>query len=171
MATATTQNGKFDLRQDIDYFRVTLEAGQRVLFKMNGSGTAPVTENMLAIFGPRSTPGWEDWSVLDSAGTAQGGAVFAFVAQESGTHWVRATTGLFGSGSALGDYTLSAQIVAADDHDDRPFRGTALAVGSSVTGEFDLRHDLDYFKVELVGGMRYLFTMNGGGAAPGVHSR
>ena len=170
MATAATRTGQFDLRHDLDYFRVTLVAGQRYVFTMNGTGANPVTVSQLQLFTPGSAEHSYLWENYDLQPTSGGGSVISYVARESGTFFLLAqlpagqTIAQTGAFNDTGTYTVSANSVALDDHSDIPASGTALTIGGALTGLFDLRHDLDHFKVTLTGGQRYLFTMNGSGA-------
>ena len=170
MATAATRTGQFDLRHDLDYFRVTLVAGQRYVFTMNGSGANPVTVTQLQLFTPGSAVQSYAWDNYDFQPTSGGGSVISYVARESGTFYLLAqlpagqTIAQSGAFDDTGSYTVSANSVALDDHSDIPASGTALTIGGALTGVFDLRLDLDHFKLTLTGGQRYLFTMNGSGA-------
>ena len=166
--TISTLNGQFDLRHDEDYFRVTLVAGQRYQFTMTGSGASPVQASWLELFRPGSDPVVDTADVNDYADTGSGGAKFAYVATVSGVFFLRATLGASGSNAALdtGNYTVGVAPVALDDHSDLAAQGTSLALGATLSGQFDRRGDLDYFRVNLAAGQRYLFAMTGSGATP-----
>jgi Bacterial Ig domain/Putative Ig domain/RTX calcium-binding nonapeptide repeat (4 copies) len=167
MATAATQTGTFDLRRDQDFFKVSLVAGQRYLFKVEGSGAKPVQNPWLELFTP-SSPALTFLSDVIDFGFVGKTAVIAYVALETGTHYLRtAANTLTGVTDDVGaSYTISAESVALDDHSDIRAQGTVLNLGATLAGAFDLRHDLDYFRVTLSAGQRYLFTMTGAGAAP-----
>lgn len=162
--------GQFDQRHDLDWFKVTLTAGQRYLLSMNGSGGAPIVGSEIALFAPDGTAIETIGDPLDDANnTANGGAKFSYVARESGMHFLLATLGQGNAGGDTGSYSVSLANLALDDHSDLPAQGTVLAIGATLAGQFDQRYDLDQFKVSLVQGQRYTFTMKAG-ASNGVQS-
>ena len=57
----------------------------------------------------------------------------------------------------------SLSTLLADDHSDNRTDATALTLGVAASGTIDIVSDIDYFKVDLVAGQRYLFEMNGAG--------
>ncbi|MBH9552056.1 tandem-95 repeat protein [Inhella gelatinilytica] len=164
LAVGSSATGAFDLRADLDDFRVTLTAGQRYFFTLVGTGAQPIVGTELTLLDPSG-----EAVVSDISTTASGGSKIAFVATTTGTFVLQAQTSTTISASTpidTGTYTVAAAAVALDDHSDLSATGTALAVGATASGAFDLRHDLDYFRVTLTAGQRYLFTLNGAGASP-----
>jgi Bacterial Ig domain/RTX calcium-binding nonapeptide repeat (4 copies) len=162
-----TLTGQFDLRKDVDLFLVTLVAGQRYLFTLDGSGANAAQSMTLQLFSPGSNLLGLDLLAIDTSSFSSGAAKFAFVAPESGTYTLMATLDLAGvAGNDTGSYTVGVDRVALDDHADAAAQGTVLNLGAPLEGAFDLRHDLDYFRVTLTQGQRYFFKMIGTGAQP-----
>lgn len=159
-----TLAGNFDLPSDKDYFRVTLNAGERYVFELKGAGVNTVQASALQLF---DTEG--ELSVTSIGLGPRGDNTLSFVAPATGTYALLATNYLlditFGDG-ILGDYTLQSRVVALDDHSDLPAAGTALQVGGSSTGNFDQAADQDFFRVDLNGGLRYLFELKASGSSP-----
>ena len=152
MANNNTATGQFDQPNDLDFFRIALVAGQRYVFSSVLSGGTVV--GTLDLFDPAGDPVAQDLgSVFD------GTASFVYTAPSSGSYFLRNSDG-------SGAYTVQVVSVPQDDHADRAGQASLLTVGSSATGQFDLDHDQDYFRVELAGNQRYLFEMQGAGVGP-----
>ncbi|WP_395703644.1 hypothetical protein [Aquabacterium sp.] len=154
MANSNTAAGFFDQPNDLDFFRIDLVAGQRYLFTSTRTGSATQQPGSLALFDPAGDAVASDPGVL-----SDGVSRFVFTAATSGTYYLRNSDG-------QGSYTVKAEAVPQDDHADRASQAEVLAVGATATGQFDLDHDQDYFRIELAGNQRYLFEMQGNGTTP-----
>lgn len=161
---ATALAGNFDLPSDKDYFRVDLVAGERYVFELKGAGVNTVQASALQLFDING-----GLHVTSVSLEPRGDNLLSFVAPATDSYSLVATNYLldvaFGSG-ILGDYTVSMRGVARDDHADLPALGTALTVGGSATGSFDLAADQDFFRVTLSGGLRYLLELKASGSSP-----
>ncbi|HWS74091.1 MAG TPA: DUF4214 domain-containing protein, partial [Quisquiliibacterium sp.] len=176
LGVGATVAGQFDLRQDNDWFRLDLAAGTRYYVTMSGSGATPVQARELNLFDASGALVKFDYSfempsVPGFPSLGGGPARFVFTA-EAGTYYLLANNdeSYALAGTDTGTYSVNLAQVALDDHSDLRATGTALAVGGSVAGQFDLRHDDDWFRVDLTAGSRYYFTMSDSGATP-VDSR
>lgn len=161
---AASVAGNFDLPSDKDFFRVSLTAGERYVFELKGTVTDSVDASALQLYDLDGA-----LRVTSIAIGHQGDNALTFVAPATGTYALLATNFLldttFGDG-ILGNYSVAMRTVAADDHADLPALGSALQVGGSTTGQFDLAADQDFFKVNLNAGLRYLFELKAQGATP-----
>ncbi len=149
-----TAAGTFDQPNDLDYFRIDLVAGQRYLFTSTRTGSAAQQPGSLALFDPAG-----DAVAFDPGVLSDGVSRFVFTAAATGTYYLRDSDG-------QGSYSVKAEAVPQDDHADRASQAEVLAVGTTVTGQFDLDHDQDYFRLDLAGNQRYLFEMQGNGTTP-----
>ena len=159
-----TLNGSFDLAHDLDYFRVDLVANQRYLFTLQGRGPQAVAAQEFLLFNGQGV-----LQVFDFNVDASGKALMSFVSPSTDRFFLLVTNsdlGSLGTDSPLGDYSVAVAPVALDDHSDLLDRGTLLALNTTLAGSFDLPHDRDYFRVELLAGQRYLFDMRADGADP-----
>lgn len=164
MPTSSTATGTLDQPYDLDCFQVDLVAGQRYLFSAAWLSATGAIAHYLALYDPAGTAVAEDWGASNG-----GSSAIAFVAPSTGTYRLLATNDDSSDGSGgrvTGSYSVAVQAVGQDDHADLPALGTVLAPGGSATGQLDLDHDLDCFRVDLVPGQRYLFQMQGAGTAP-----
>lgn len=157
MAT-TPVNGQFDQPDDLDFFRIDLVAGQRYVFSATRSGGT--ASGVLTLFDPVG-----DFVAQDLDAQGSGTTSFAFTAASTGTYFLR-------HGGGSGAYAVQAVAVAQDDHADLPGQAQPLRItsgaGTTVSGTLDRDHDQDYFRVELTGGQRYLFEMQGASATPAI---
>lgn len=164
MAADNVKQGEFDLAHDLDFFRVDLTSGQRYLFNLKGAGSNPIGSQELLLFNAQGV-----LQVLDFDSGPLGQATLSFVSPTTDPYYLLTTNSdleSFGTASFFGGYQISAAIVALDDHSDLKESGTPLAVGTSKSGAFDLPHDFDYFRVDLLAGQRYQFDMKGAGVDP-----
>lgn len=164
LAIGTRQAGNFDTGTDVDWFAITLQAGQRYLFSLKSTGVVPFSTGYTAYA----------LALYDAAGAQvsriQQGSysehpVLEFTAASAGTYYVAA-------GSLYGWYAVGAYEVWADlrsGPDDRPTgpsTGANLARDGSITGAFEVAGDRDWIRFEAETGVVYDFL--GEGPEPGV---
>lgn len=160
-AVGATLTGSFDRDHDADYFRIDLVAGQRYVFEMRGAGVDALAATQIKLFSPAGAEVAADFGdALDPK------AVLSFVPEVGGTYYVLATNEAqaIEGGRTLGSYELLTRQMANDDHGDLLTTATALALGTTATGIFDIAYDKDVFKVALTGGTRYLLTLGNTGS-------
>ncbi len=171
VAVGGSATGEVSVDWDRDWFAVTLEAGKRYRFDLEGSSTGAGTLRDPYL-----------WGVHDQDGRSLGGFVggggaglnarLHFVAETSGTHYVGAggDTGVGTLGGIVtwtGTYRLSVTELADDYAGDAGTAGT-VAVGASVRGEIEIPADRDWFAVTLEAGTRYQFDIEGWNAGAGT---
>lgn len=163
MATQSRISGVLDAPDDLDYFRLTLTAGQRYLFELVGAGSHPLRSTELQLMGPDGQR-----LALALSGSQVGKSVLSFTASSSGDYYLLAANSDLDAlaDASLGGYEISASIVPLDDHADLPGQATPLALGATLNGNFDLPGDRDNFRIAAVAGQRYVFEMRGTGSNP-----
>lgn len=164
LAIGTRQAGNFDTGTDVDWFAITLQAGQRYLFSLKSTGVVPFSTGYTAYA----------LAMYDAAGVQvsriQQGSysehpVLEFTAASAGTYYVAA-------GSLYGWYAVGGYEVWADlrnGPDDRPdglSTGANLARDGSITGVFEVAGDRDWIRFEAETGVVYDFR--GEGPEPGL---
>ena len=151
---------------DVDWFRVDLEAGKEYQFDMEGTdtGRGTLADPHLSFLDVSANYIVDD----DDSGTDLNSRI-VYTATETGAHYLRATSAVAGTGT----YTLSVREVTPSDDsanvsegdgEDLPADTTTsgqVQVGGSVTGEIDSETDKDWFKVVLEAGKTYQFDMEG----------
>ena len=152
MTIGTPVNGVWETKGDDDAYAVTLSAGSSYSFAVEAQGD--ITQRGFVRILDQS--GAEVWNSLGQANEQ----TTLFSPEADGTYYVIAGGELSGSDSiGSWNYTLTSALVANDLTDNILTTGT-LAVGGQVASAFDTPGDRDWFKVDLVQGQSYLFTMN-----------
>ncbi|MDX2238544.1 MAG: pre-peptidase C-terminal domain-containing protein, partial [Hyphomonadaceae bacterium] len=163
-ATITAPGSRTDLIEtigDSDWFRVTLVAGQTYSFALTGSGQTPLDDPFLTL---RNGAG-SALTFDDDSGPGLNAFIASFTAATTGTYFLDAT----GFDDATGQYTLEVFLQNSGPPDSIPGDATTtanLSLGGSVSGVVDTAGDDDWYRVELVAGQSYVFTLNASGSTP-----
>ena len=168
-STATTSTvavggmttGAVEIFGDVDWFRVTLDAGQwyRVDVESStdgGVGGRPLDNPVLAIYdsnGDPMSPPVED----DDSGVGNNAQVI-FQVGTAGTYYVAVKD--FAEVGGKGGYTVSLTAVVDDFSADTSTVG-AITVDSEVEGRIDMPGDVDWILVELMAGKEYSIAVRG----------
>ena len=155
-ADGTAASGAVQYSGDRDWFAVTLAAGQSYQFDVLGldSGGGSVADPLLAGL-------YDDQGVLIDSTEADGGGKGAdsrlvFVADSSGVVFV--SVGAVDNG--VGSYSLRVTTAATGATGDSSTLAS-VAVGGAVFGTVDTPGEVHWYSVELEGGVRYRFSMEG----------
>ena len=142
---------------DVDWIKVSLTAGQTVVFSL-----APDSALLTSVL---------DLQVLDSTGNMVDPMAFtpSAVAMEYGanpaqTSITATTTGTYylrvaSAGQATGSYTLSAATGAADDYASNTATTGVVSVGGKTSGTISNPGDVDWIKVSLTAGQTVVFSL------------
>jgi hypothetical protein len=141
--------GNIETVDDMDWFAVSLTAGQSYRFNLNANG---LPDPLFAIFSATGD--------LLAADDDSGGGLnsqILFTAPTSGTYYLAAMD----VGSGLGRYTVSAVSQVIDDFAATTATTGRLAVGGSVSGQVETSGDKDWFAISLSAGQTYQFKLDG----------
>ena len=141
---------------DIDWIGVTLKAGQLVRIVLDRSDALadfqfryPLDISVLDATGQ-----WASSQIESSFHERRGGEEVGFMPEADGTFYIQVGFGYV----TVGTYTLS---VHRDDFVQSFSTAGEVEVGSSTTGEIQGSTDVDWIRVELIGGKNYWFDMEG----------
>ena len=169
IAVGGSVQGAIDSAGDVDWFAVTLEAGETYRLDLAGKPTADGTLADPYLNGVYNSDGKIIAGTSDDDGGTGNNSRVTFTPTESGTYYVSAG----GAGSHTGTYILSAlQLQPGDDFTsdfaaDASTTGT-VAVGGSVTAEVSSAGDSDWFAIQLVAGTTYRFDLEGSPTGAGT---
>ena len=170
VAVGGSATGQIELRDDRDWFAVTLEAGKTYRFDLEGSRTSAGTLSDPYLRGIYDADGIRISGTTDDDGGTGRNSRVEFTATANATYYVSA--GAYGS--RTGAYTLSVRDITGSlpDDDFRAGTGTAgaVAVGGSATGEIEIGGDRDWFAVTLEAGKTYRFDLEGSPTRAGTLS-
>ena len=156
LAVDGTATGAVDYAGDVDWFAVTLTAGQKYRLHLEGSDTGQGTLQDPALRGIYDADG----NLLDGTGDDDGGAghnsFLDFIAPASDTYYIAAGAHYKHTGA----YRLSLQALV-DDYPATTDTTAMLMVGSPASGEIERPHDQDWFAVELIAEQRYKIDLSG----------
>jgi Ca2+-binding RTX toxin-like protein len=160
---------------EIDFYAITLVAGQTYTFSAFGSGATPLTDTILLVFdhtaGDFVSGGYSFFPELaDDDGGAGTASLFTYTAANSGTYSIGV-----GAFAGTGQYTLDAVVQSAIDVPDT-FSGAApIVVGTTQYGFIEAGPDsfysdligvpmgeIDTFRIEATAGMIYTIEVAGG---------
>jgi serralysin len=141
--------GTIDFADDADLFKIALVAGVSYTFDLER--TAGGLDSPYLLFYSPSV----EFLNFNNGGGEDGNARLTYTAMETGTHYLGAMD--YGGGS--GAYTLRATSVA----DDYPWAldtpGLVTVDGATAAGVVEFASDSDLFRVTLVSGTSYAFTL------------
>ncbi len=146
-------SNELELGADRDWFAIDLTADQRYQFDLVGNTLSDPT---LFLYGPDGTLLSND----DDSGTGFN-AQLEFAAVTTGTYFVSAEAF---SNTMTGTYDLSATLLAAQTDDfgtGVDTSGRLEADGGTTTGTLEQSGDTDWFEVNLLENITYLFSLTG----------
>lgn len=141
--------GNIEVADDMDWFAVTLTAGQSYKFNLNSTG---LPDPLFALY---SATG--DLLTADDDSGGNLNSQIEFTATTSGTYYLAAMD----VGTATGRYTVSASTLVIDDYSATTATTGRVTVGGSVSGRVDSASDKDWFAVSLTAGQTYQFKLDG----------
>nr|VFK63679.1 MAG: pre-peptidase C-terminal domain-containing protein [Candidatus Kentron sp. UNK]VFK70893.1 MAG: pre-peptidase C-terminal domain-containing protein [Candidatus Kentron sp. UNK] len=173
----SSATSRIDRRYDRDWFRIYLNAGQRVRFDLEGSptGRGSLSDTYLrGIYDSSGDLAGDDLADVsdDDGGTSTNSRV-TFTASSSGYYYVAA--GAFGSNT--GTYRLTATALGiipppspSDDYSASTGTRGRLNLNGSTTGNIERSGDRDWFRIRLNAGQRVRFDLEGSPTSRGTLS-
>ena len=166
MAAAGTAVGTIDFLGDEDWFRITLEAGRRYRFDLEGvqTGKGTLVDPFFSLRGGDGEPLLHNDDI--EAGIMRNSRL-AYAPREGGLHYLVADAW---NDRVVGSYTLSVSEMgaASDDHPGRRESAARIAVAGATTAMIDFYGDTDWFGVTLQAGRAYRFDLEGLDSAKGT---
>lgn len=152
-------NGSLDYAGDVDWYRFSARTGQMYTITLAGAhgAASPLADPMLRVLDAHGT---EIASNDDSDGSLN--SSLNFIPSRNGDVFVSAQS--YGDQGA-GAYTLNIAAAALPPDDASADTGThgRVEIGGNVHGSLDYPGDHDWYRVRLVQGQSYRFSLNGGG--------
>ncbi len=141
---------------DVDWFLIELIEGRPYRFSVEGAGVTPLADPVLTIYDAAG----QQVAVDDDGGPGVN-PYLNFASITGGPHFVAVS----GFGEATGGYYVRATDTDVPGH---IYTDEALdaANGDERAGRIDIPGDLDYFRVELESGVRYVMELRATGADP-----
>lgn len=144
--------GAIDVAGDVDWFKVSLPAGQNAAFLL-GDSSGQLVASVVDASG----------ATLGSALANQaGGKVLTWSAPSAGDYYiqVQSPASPYGATSSYtGAYSMQAMLLGADDFSADNHTTGLLAVGATIAGTFSPAYDTDWIKVQLQAGGNYTFGL------------
>ncbi len=161
IAVGGSVTGVVDVIGDMDDINVTLVAGQRYMISLMGTGASALGDSYLEIFDPSMVGVGHD----DDGGVGRN-SVITITAAVSGTYTIRASAFASPAGQGVGQYTVDVRQMGTDSIP-ATIAG-AVPIDQGIT--FGFREtdassggaDSDYYKVSLVAGTSYSFSVSAG---------
>ena len=144
--------GKLEQRDDVDSFRIVLDAGTAYLLTLEGQLDGLGMDTWLRV---RAEDGRTLASDDDGAGTKNGASRLAFTPTYTGTYYLDVSS----DSGALGSYRIAA---SGDDFaDTTATRGLIVLDRPPVNGTIERPQDTDVLRVDLRAGTLYRFQVDG----------
>ncbi len=163
VAVGGTATGEIETSGDRDWFAVTLEAGTRYRFDLEGSDTSAGTLSDPHLRGIHDASGNLLTGTADDDGGTGNNSRIEFEPATTGTYYVAAGAG----GGGTGTYRVSMTEVD-DEHTANTGTAGTVTVGGTATGEIDYAADVDWFAVTLEAGTRYRIDLEGSATGAGT---
>ena len=164
VAVGGSVTGEIQVRNEDDWFAVTLEAGKTYRFDLEGSPTGDGTLRSPYLRGIFDSEGNLIEGTTDHGGyRGYNSHIVGFIPDETTTYYVAAGS----RGGQPGTYTLSAIEIVDDYASDISTTGT-VGVSESATGSIDLVGDRDWFAVTLEADHFYRFDLKGAATGDGT---
>ena len=164
VAVGGSVTGEIQVRNEDDWFAVTLEAGKTYRFDLEGSPTGDGTLPSPYLRGIFDSEGNLIEGTTDHGGyRGYNSHIVGFIPDETTTYYVAAGS----RGGQPGTYTLSAIEIVDDYASDISTTGT-VGVSESATGSIDLVGDRDWFAVALEADNFYRFDLKGAATGDGT---
>ena len=164
VAVGGSVTGEIQVRNEDDWFAVTLEAGKTYRFDLEGSPTGDGTLRSPYLRGIFDSEGNLIEGTTDHGGyRGYNSHIVGFIPDETTTYYVAAGS----RGGQPGTYTLSAIEIVDDYASDISTTGT-VGVSESATGSIDLVGDRDWFAVTLEADNFYRFDLKGAATGDGT---
>lgn len=141
--------GTFDGLGDVDWYAVSLTAGQSYDFRLNGDRQGAQL---------RLYDGFGHEVVRSLNGGSDSFSLISQTIASSGTYYVSAA---FNNANSPGSYTLTATNYEDDFANNSSTTGTIVA-GGIATGRFETGADADWFAVQLDAGLSYAIATSSG---------
>ena len=150
VVNGASSNGVIGETDDADLFKVSLVAGTFYSFTLTSAGGAGLSNPYLYLYSP-------DVELVDQDDNGAGGnnARITLIASETGTYYL----GAVDTGNGTGGYALNAVTVADDYPWSTSTNGVVAVNGAAVAGTINVNGDFDAFKVSLLAGTKYVFTV------------
>ncbi|WP_295995941.1 DUF4214 domain-containing protein [Rugamonas sp.] len=155
--------GTLNVTQDVDWFKVSLQANQSYVFTLGDSSNHAVI-NVVDAQG----------AVLsgNTAYTETGvGQVLYWTPPRAGDYYLQVqATSFYYTQQQTGPYTVQASLAPVDDYSANTGTTGVLTQGHTLAGKIETFNDVDWIKVSLQAGSNYLFDLPNGTLADGTHS-
>ena len=148
--------GAVDVAGDLDYYTVSLVAGQTYTFSLQGAGPDPITDSFLVLYNPNGTFNQYD----DDGGNALY-SIITYTAAETGVYYLEASSFPNAGDPGLGTYQLDVREMGADSVGDTNGTAGALDVGDHVIAFLETDGDVDRYAITLEAGQYYTFQVAG----------
>ena len=159
--------GEIEVRGDVDWFAVTLEAGKGYRADLEGSPTGAGTLPDPYLRGVHDAAGTRLARTKNNDGGTGANSRVKFPAVASATYYVAAGASRSREGTYTGTYTLTVTELLDDFTATTATQGT-VSVGGSATGEIEGRGDVDWFAVTLEAGKSYRIDLEGAWTSAGT---
>ena len=167
VAVGGTATGGIEGYGDRDWFAVTLQAGKRYRFDLEGSDTGQGTLRDPHLRGIHDAQGALIARTTDANGGVGLNARLDFTPSADGTYYVSA--GARWEATSAGTYTLKVTNLSALDVESGGTDTTStVAVGGSATGATNYGGDQDWFAVTLEAGRTYWMDVDGARSGEGT---
>jgi hypothetical protein len=158
IGTPGSRTSAIDTPGDQDWFRVTLSAGVTYSFALTGVGD--ILDPFLSLYDASGSLIVSD----DDSGPGLNSWIVSFTPSVSGTYFLGAS----GFTVSTGTYVLETFILGGSDNipGDTGTTETLIVNGPSASSSIEFSGDEDWFRITLVEGQSYAFSLSASGGTP-----
>jgi hypothetical protein len=163
IAVGGSFTGRLETSTDMDWFAVTLTAGQSYRIELRGSATGggTLSDPYVRVRSPSGATLASD----DDSGPGLD-ALLTYTPASTGVYYIEAST----PANSTGTYTLTVtgNTTSADDYAASTATAGVVTVGSNLTGNIGTAGDIDWMRVSLTAGTLYRFDARGTASSGGT---
>jgi hypothetical protein len=155
VAIGSNTSGYLDTN-DIDWLKVTLQAGVTYVFSLSGKETGNpynVSQMLLTLYDGTSWLGEDYYGDFKATGPA-----FQFTPVTAGNYYLGVRSFYYDAVDAVGDYTVAAAVKPPDPISADIHTTGVLETSGPVHGTFEVAGDVDWYKFHAEAGQHYRFS-------------
>ncbi len=153
------RSGMLTSSTDEDWFRVQLTAGVSYSFSIRTDPLQnPLLDPVLTLYSRSGSVILSD----DNSGPGSDSLIASYTPVTSGIYFV----GVAAAQGSRGSYEVRSTVLPDPIPNNTSTPYTLVVDGASQEGRIETNYDSDYFRVDLVAGQSYAFSLNGSGSSP-----
>jgi hypothetical protein len=160
IASGRTVSGNIEFEGDVDWYRLPARTGNRYRVTLAGAGESGLGDPMLRVLDREGNE-----IAMNDDGEGGLNSALEFVPSANGDVFIEAR-GYGDSYTGRYDLSVAAERLPRDSVGNSRTSGATIRTGQTRNSTLDFPSDTDWYRIRLVEGQSYRFTLNSDGATP-----